>query len=51
MRFLMVVRALLLAACASDSDDETAGWTAQRLYGEAKDAMSSKDWPRAIKYL
>jgi len=53
MRFslLVVIAALLVAGCASDIDDETAGWTAQRLYGEAKDAMSSKDWPRAIKYL
>lgn len=42
---------LLLAGCATDLQDETAGWSAQRLYGEAKDAMSSKDWPRAIKYL
>ena len=43
--------ALLLAACATDLQDETVGWSAQRLYGEAKDAMGSKDWPRAIKYL
>jgi len=42
---------LLLAGCATDLQDETAGWSAQRLYSEAKDAMSSKDWPRAIKYL
>src|SRR6185503_16188958 len=27
------------------------GWSAQRLYGEAKDAMASKDWTKAIKYL
>jgi len=45
------VAALLLAACATDLQDETAGWSAQRLYGEAKDAMASKDWPRAIKHL
>jgi outer membrane protein assembly factor BamD len=53
MRFsLIVVLALALAGgCASTEDDETAGWSAQRLYGEAKDAMSSKDWPRAVKYL
>ena len=43
--------AAVLVGCATDLDDETAGWSAQRLYGEAKDAMSSKDWPRAIKYL
>ena len=44
---------LTLVACGglNSSDDETLGWSAQRLYGEAKDAMSSKDWPKAIKYL
>jgi outer membrane protein assembly factor BamD len=42
---------LLLAACATDLQDETVGWSAQRLYGEAKDAMSNKDWPRAVRYL
>ncbi len=31
--------------------DETAGWSAQKLYGEAKDQMASKNWERAIKYL
>jgi len=31
--------------------DETTGWSAQRLYGEARDAQSSKDWPKAVKYL
>ena len=49
---LLALLVLALAAgCASTEDDETAGWSAQRLYGEAKDAMSSKDWPRAVKYL
>lgn len=36
---------------SSAQDDETIGWSAQRLYGEAKDAMTSRDWPKAIKYL
>jgi outer membrane protein assembly factor BamD len=45
------VLCVLLAACATDLQDETVGWSAQRLYGEAKDAMSNKDWPRAIRYL
>jgi len=31
--------------------DETAGWSAQKLYGEAKDAMANKVWDKAIKYL
>jgi outer membrane protein assembly factor BamD len=42
---------LLVAACATDLQDETAGWSAQRLYSEAKDAMGNKDWPRAVRYL
>src|SRR5688500_13248329 len=44
---------LTLVACGglNSSDDETLGWSAQKLYGEAKDAMAGKDWPRAIKYL
>ena len=53
MRFsLLAVLLLALAAgCASTEDEETAGWSAQRLYGEAKDAMSNKDWARAVRYL
>ena len=47
---LLVVAALALGACAN-ADDETVGWDAQRLYGESKDAMANKDWPRAIRYL
>ncbi len=27
------------------------GWSANKLYGEAKDAISSKDWDKAVKYL
>src|SRR5256885_4622760 len=39
-------------ACSSLSkEDETTGWSAQRLYSEAKDAMGSKEWQKAIKYL
>lgn len=51
LSLLAVVAALLLAGCATDLQDETSGWSAQRLYGEAKDAMASRDWPRAIRYL
>ena len=45
--------AVAFTGCGSfnSSDDETLGWSAQKLYGEAKDAMSSKEWPKAIKYL
>ncbi len=48
---LALLLALLATGCATDLQDETAGWSAQRLYGEAKDAMASNDWPRAIRYL
>jgi outer membrane protein assembly factor BamD len=50
---LLALAALLLAGCgvfSGKEDDETIGWSAQRLYGEAKDAMSSKEWVKAIKY-
>ena len=48
---LLLLIALALGACSTNPDDETVGWSAQRLYGEAKDAMNNKDWPRAIRYL
>jgi outer membrane protein assembly factor BamD len=47
---LLVAAAVALGACAN-ADDETVGWDAPRLYGESKDAMGNKDWPRAIRYL
>ena len=47
--------AVLLAAagCSSlnSTDDETVGWSAQRIYGEAKDKMATRDWPNAVKLL
>ena len=53
---LIAVAALVLAAAGGcgllpKEADETAGWSAQRLYGEAKDAMASRAWDRAIKFL
>ncbi|MGH8747075.1 MAG: outer membrane protein assembly factor BamD [Burkholderiales bacterium] len=48
---LAVAALLLLGGCAGSTErDETANWSAQRLYGEAKDSMASKDWGQAIKY-
>src|SRR5215216_6177591 len=43
----------LVTGCSSlgNADDETVNWSAQRLYGEAKDAMGNRDWPKSIKYL
>jgi outer membrane protein assembly factor BamD len=50
---LAVVAAALASGCGglNSADDETVGWSAQKLYGEAKDAMAGKDWPKAVKYL
>ena len=52
MRSLLAALLVALAACSSlSNEDETLGWSAQRLYGEAKDAMAGRDWEKAIKYL
>ena len=50
---LLAASLVMLAGCGSltSTDDETVGWSAQRLYGEAKDSMSARDWAKAIKYL
>jgi len=49
---LLLVFCLVLGGCSLGGDkDETAGWSAQKLYGEAKDQMSSRGWEKAIKYL
>ena len=50
---LSVLATLLLAGCGlfSEVPDETIGWSAQKLYGEAKDSMNGRDWQKAIKYL
>src|SRR3954467_12256862 len=50
---LLSLFVLLLAGCglfSGKEDDETVGWSAQRLYGEAKDAMAEKNWAKAVKY-
>jgi outer membrane protein assembly factor BamD len=42
----------LLGGCGlmPDMSDETAGWTANKLYSEAKDAMGEGAYDKAIKY-
>jgi len=48
------VTTLLFAGCgllSSAQEDESIGWSAQRLYGEAKDAMNAKEWQKAIKLM
>ena len=54
---LLALAALLLivltGGCgifSGQEPDETIGWSAQRLYGEAKDSMAAKQWGQAIKY-
>src|SRR5881628_875744 len=51
---LAIVTTLWFAGCgllSSAQEDESIGWSAQRLYGEAKDAMNAKEWQKAIKFL
>ena len=50
---LLAAAAALLPGCGllPKESDETTGWSAQRLYGESKDAMASRSWDNAIKYL
>ena len=34
-----------------EEKDETAGWSAEKLYGEARQLMSDREWTKAVKYL
>jgi len=45
--------AALIAGCGSmdQGPDETASWSASKLYSEAKDAQADKTWDKAAKYL
>ena len=50
--FLALIVAILIGGCGllPDVVDETAGWSANRLYTEAKEAMSDGAYDKAIKY-
>ncbi len=54
MRSLAAIAAVLflLAGCAGSGKekDETAGWSAEKIYTEARSAMSEGQWDKAIKY-
>src|SRR5438132_1402257 len=56
MRSLAVIVSILLALMLSscglfdETPDETAGWSAQKLYAEAKYAMADGSYETAIKY-
>src|SRR4051812_39947368 len=49
----VTLAASLLAGCGALNtvEDETVGWSAQRIYSEGKEAQASRDWPRAVKLL
>ncbi len=42
---------LLLSACSTTKQDETAGWSPNKIYAEAKDEMSSGAYDKAIPLL
>jgi outer membrane protein assembly factor BamD len=43
--------ALLLGACTSVVEDQTAGWSPNKIYAEAKDEMSSGGYDKAVTLL
>ncbi|TAN12795.1 MAG: outer membrane protein assembly factor BamD [Burkholderiaceae bacterium] len=43
-----LIAATLLAGCASQSEDRTAGWSPNRIYAEANDEMTSNSYDKAI---
>jgi outer membrane protein assembly factor BamD len=49
---LALLLGVLIAACGllPDQIDETKGWSAQKLYAEAKDSLNSRNYEQAIKY-
>jgi len=54
MRLASVLLAIsvAVAGCSSlTTDDETVGWSAQKIYSESKDAMEAREWQKAVKYL
>ncbi|MGH9578950.1 MAG: outer membrane protein assembly factor BamD, partial [Terriglobales bacterium] len=49
---LALLFGVLVAACGTfgDPTDETKGWSAQKLYAEAKDHLNNRNYELAIKY-
>lgn len=49
---LALIFGVLLGACGllPDAEDETKGWSAQKLYAEAKDSLNDRRYEEAIKY-
>ncbi len=50
---LLLLLAAVLGACSllPDKADETAGWSASKLYSEARDAQNEGSWDKAAKML
>ena len=49
---LALLLGVLVGACGllPDAADETKGWSAQKLYTEAKDELNNRNYEQAIKY-
>jgi len=49
----LLAASVALSGCGllPKENDETAGWSAQKLYGESKDAVAAGAWDKAVKYL
>lgn len=47
--FCTLCLGLLLSACGSTPKDETAGWTAERLYSEAKEEMAAGNYEKSAR--
>lgn len=52
IRVLICTCILFIAGCSyfSDKDDPTEAWTAERLYAEAKGALDSGNYSKAVEY-
>jgi outer membrane protein assembly factor BamD len=49
-RSVAILLCVLLSGCGLSDFDETAGWSAQKLYTEAKAELTGANYPQAIKY-
>src|SRR3954469_18492378 len=47
---LLLPLSALLGGCGLSDYDETASWSAQKLYTEAKNELSNRNWQQAIKF-
>ena len=48
-RALLLAATVMLAACGSTPPDETANWSAEKLYAEAKDEQAAGNYERAAR--